>query len=400
MPYFKWRGVDLFGTMRSGKMFARSPQDIDNLLLNDRLISLVDVVEAHPWIFLHGNVSTRQKVDFFRQLSLLLNAGILLPEALDIVMHQFEDLSFQEVVHGIASDVQEGNSLSDGLKKYPTVFSNVVVQMAQVSVESGRTAFVLEVLSRYLETMHSFKRKLKSAAFLPFFTFIFFIVVAIVIFTFVVPRFQDVFASMNQELPYITSLVISVSTFVRSPAFFILMGAFLGLMFLACKLSNGNEIRRILDRFMLKVPLVGRLVIDSSWVCFLQSLSMLLSSGMHVVVALRIAQNVVSNSELHERVSQLVTEVEAGNSLSDAMAQDPDQSFGYDIIALVRVGQESGKLASMLEKASLLYQEKVDRLLTIFTTLFQPLLMIIMGMLITLLIFAVYLPVLQLGAVV
>lgn len=391
MAYFKWRGIDLTGTVREGKQFARSEKELSDLLL-DHEIALVSCAHARSNIF-SRSISLETKITFFRQLSVLLDAGVMLPEALHILTGLIYQLRMQEILCEVAADVQEGFPLSKALEAHPETFDSLMIRMARIGQEAGTLALALAQLSDYLEATQSFRKKLKSAAMLPMLTFGFFLVIAGLLFTVIVPRFADIFHSMNKELPYLTKLIVNISQALCSSTVFYFLGALLlfgtGIWSYAKSVKGKIE----LDRLVLRVPWLGDLVKNSSLVYFLHSVSMLLSGGVQLVKAMHISCKSIKNSLLQKQVAELEAEVKAGVSLSQAMKRVPGSVFEADLVAIAKVGEESGRLDVMLKKGAAIYQAKVDRAISFFSTIFQPLLMIILGLLISLLIFAIYLPI-------
>jgi len=395
MPYFKWVGVNLAGATRKGKTFAQSQQDLDAMLFK-RDVALLRCNPCRPSLFLKP-INLKQKIHFFRQLSILLHSGILLPEALTLINEQLDHPRLQEVAHNVANDVSSGLLLSDSLKKFPDLFSPVMVQMVHVGTEAGILAESLLMLSDYLESQHEFRKKMRAAILMPALTLLFFFIIALLIFIVIIPRFTMLFSAANQQLPPLTRKLMAISKFMHS--WYALMALMvMGIMaFIARAYARSSDGRWYLDALALRLPITADVVRYSSLMYLLRSLAMLLKGGMPLVPAISIAKNSVTNEVLRHHLMYLEREVDAGSSLSQAMAQHPEQLFEQELLSIVKVGEESGQLASMLEQVATSYQGRVDRLLVTVTTLIQPMLMIILGLLVTILIFAVYLPVFNLS---
>lgn len=398
MAYFKWRGVDLAGMSRQGKMFARSEDDLSTTLLEQE-IALISCTFLRPRFF-SRSVSLDVKISFFRQLAVLLDAGVMLPDALEILGSLINNIRLQEIICDLGADVQEGVPLSEALKKHPDVFDSLMVRMVRVGQETGRLGTALEHLSEYLEATQAFRKKLKSAAMLPMVTFGFFALIAVTIFVFIVPRFADIFKSMKKELPAVTKLVVGISRAMRSSVVLLVIVSIVLVVLAIRQYMKTTRGREAIDRLVLHIPWLGDPIKNSSLTYFLHSVSMLLNSGVRLLKAMEVASLEIKNSVVRSQVEVLQQEVAAGVSLSQAMNRLPNSLFGQDLVSLARVGEESGNLGDMLKKGAAVYQEKVRRSLVFFTTVFQPMLMIILGLLITLLIFAIYLPVFNLANVV
>jgi len=205
---------------------------------------------------------------------------------------------------------------------------------------------------------------------------------------------------MKKELPYVTKLVINMSTLLRSSAILIFVAALVLLVVVLRQCAKSARGKMVIDKIILHLPWLGDLVKNSSLVYFLHSVSLLIGSGVQLLKAMNVSNKSIKNSVLRFHVAQLEKEVAAGNSLSQSIKRMPGSLLEQDLVAMVKVGEESGNLGLMLKKAAIIYQGKVDRSIAFFTTIFQPLLMIILGLLITLLIFAIYLPIFSLSDIV
>ncbi len=398
MPYFTWSGVDLSGRIRKGKLFAPSQKELDRRLLK-RDIALLRCWESRNWFV--RPVSLSLKIDFFQQLAALLNAGVLLPDALQILGEQIGNIKLQECIEHIANNVRSGMSFGETLANYPRIFDHLMIHMMVVGQESGNLSNALNELTDYLTMMRDFRRKLRSAALIPGCTFLFFLLVTVVIFIVIIPKFAATFESMGRSVPDVTQMMMRVSDFMRS--WFALFGVGLSIVIIYVLRIYGKSTagKKIIDTLSVRLPFVGGLVRNSAVVYFLRSVALLLEGGMQLVPALQIATQSIRNSAMRSLFATLEHDVRAGYSLSDAMAQHyHEQLFPQDLLSVIRVGEESGQLASLLKKAAAIYYDKLTRSIHFFTTIFQPVLMIILGLLITLLIFAVYVPIIDLSHIV
>jgi len=396
MPYYRWKGVNLLGDFKAGKSFAKDKEYLDTFLFNNN-ISLLECSRSHIWsVFRH--VSVQNKIQLFRQLSVLLDAGVRLPEALQIAGNQAENLFWGQILHNVESDIQEGLSLGHALGKYPNIFNELIVKMVIVGQETGTLSVALHQLADYLERKNMFYKKVRSAAMLPLITLGFFVCISMTIFILVVPKFADMFKTFNKELPAITKVILKVSLFLRSNWF--VMAIILFVLFILVIRSYIKTVsgKAITEKVLLSVPFVGSTMRYRFFVYFFGSISILLKSGMRLVPAIGVSKKSLQRSVFANYIEKLETDVLSGSSLSDSLADHAGSLFTQDIIAMVRVGEETGKLSLMLKKAADMYQEKVNRSLLFFTTIFQPLLMILLGLLITLLIFAIYVPVFNLSS--
>ncbi len=394
MPYYAWSGVDITGTIRTGKLFAKSETQLDEQLLKQGIALL----KSKPaWWHLYRSVSLADKLQFFRQLAVLIRAGVLVPDALVLLADQLAHPVLQEAVHTVADWVSEGIALHDAFNRYPALFSSLMIQQVRTGHESGNLADALEALSDMLEDTNTFYMQLRAALMLPMLTLLFFIGVTGVLFTVMVPRFAQLFATFKHELPYATKLLLRMHQLLTSWRLFVVAALLVSICLLISWWRKTEIGKNVLDSLVLRMPFVGRIVVGRFATSFLQSISLLLGSGMSLVPALDVVATGVGNSVLRERVLMVKSEVEQGRSLSIAMMMHASDLFGASVRAMVTVGEQSGQLPALLATVAKTEQQMVMRNLRAVTLLLQPLLMLLLGLLVTLLIVAVYGPIINLS---
>jgi type IV pilus assembly protein PilC len=398
MPHFKWCGIDLSGKLHSGMMLARSPEELSSYLFNEN-IALVRYQLKKPIPFLQ-RIPLQIKINFFKQLSLLLGSGIFLDQALQLVLHQVKNRFFKAVIEDILIDIQHGVSLSKALKNYPTIFDNVTIAMVEAGQESGTLVHALEQLCDHQEILLDFKKKIKAVLLVPAITFLFFIIIALIIFLVIVPTFGTMFISANQQLSKSTELIIWTSDFIASKwSVVCLMVILFFTVFIKYYILRITQIKFLTQYCLLATPIIGVVIRNSTFAYFFQSLAILTKTGVHLVTALSIAHQSIGNVILKNKLEQIHTTLAQGNSLSLSVSQQPNL-FSEQIVALLAVGQESGCLPFIFYQIASLHKDHVNRLLSTIATLLQPLLMIILGLLITMLVFALYVPLFNLSSVI
>lgn len=387
MPYYQWKGVNLQADTCTGIQFARDHDQLDKLLYK-KDIALLSYRTKKFW--LTSPVSAQQKNDYFMQLSLLTQAGILLPHALDLVAQQMQHNKFAQIAYEIADRVHEGNLLSAAFSRYK-IFDPTMIQMAAVGQESGYLSQAFAVLSQHGETIIQFKNRIRSALLLPVITLCFFVFIFLLILLFIVPQFITIFKTMNKELPQATRTLISLSNFVRSWSCMI-MG--IGMTIVAYSIYTSKQYKagkQFFDRCFIKFPLTRMFVINKTFALFFQSLSLLLAGGIPLVQAFKIAKESIENDLIKRELDAMEGAINAGDSFAQVLAHYP--YLGNDVIALIQVGQESGTLPQIMTRISLIYQQRLIRILSRITLLMQPLLLLILGLLISALILALYSPI-------
>jgi type IV pilus assembly protein PilC len=398
MPYYSWTGIDLKGQLHKGQLFARTPVELDALLIKHE-IALLNCKQKKQFLAF-AKINLLHKIQFFRQLYQMINCGVLLPDSLMVVGSQMHHVGFQQIISQLAQDICQGQALSQAMGKYPEVFDTIMVKMIQAGEESGSLNNSLNMLCEYLDARHEFNKRLRSALMVPIISFGFFCLIALVIFIFIVPQFMEMFQAVNKELPLVTQYMLMISDTLRSKYAFVLAGFLALMIIISSRAIKSGPSKYAWDSFIIKTPLIGILIKESSLSYFLHAVSMLLAGGMQLLPAMKIAKQTVSSSVLRSQLDYIEQEIEAGSSLSQAMMHDRLQIFSAEIVSIVRVAEESGQLSPLLARAAYSMQEQVKRMIAVLTILINPLLMLVLGLLITFLIFAVYLPIFNLSSVI
>ncbi len=397
MPYFRWRGVALDGAIKRGTSFAHSHQDLDaSLFRQDIALMQSQLVRSKNIRF--RSITLEQKLHFFRQLSHLLNAGILLPQALLLVSEHIYDTRLQEIIAVSAQRVQEGISFHQTLAPYPKLFDQFVLHMVHIGQESGTLAICLTLLSQHLEMIQDLHKKIKSALIMPIITFLFFILVAITIIVVVLPRFAHIFNFFQKELPPLTRGLLALGIFLQQWALY-LMGAIIGCIVV------GRYIKKqyasvYIDRMLLHLPLIGTVVRSTNALYFCRSIALLLRGGFSLPKALSVAQVSLVNKALAQEFLPVADQVASGTSFTDILHGGRLYLFSQDMLAIIKIGEDSGNLANMLDHVAAMYKEQTMQRLNLLITLIQPLCVLLLGFLIMMLMLALYMPIVQMGTMI
>jgi type IV pilus assembly protein PilC len=390
MPYYRWRGVDLNAQYQQGTSFARSTHELKSLLL----LSNIAVVGQQPsrWQLFVQSVPLRQKVFFFKQLAVLLKSGLLVPKALYLVMIQTGNKRLKEILYATHVSINEGHSLADSLQEYPHTFSKVIVRMVHVGEQTGALGAALTTIAQHLESLQHFMKKVKSALFLPLITLGFFMILVTIMVVVVVPQFSHLFKNMGHEMPQITQILLSVSSIMHSwwalPSILFTIFVPIGIW----HILRSSQNKPWLDKQLLRTPIIGRLIGDMAVAQTTQSLSLLLSGGMHIIPALQVAASMMDNESMRSSFEKVCNAVGKGISLSESFALSDWPFAQEEICALLSVGQESGNLGVMLTQIAQMYQEKTERTLQTITLIVQPALMLILGILTLFVLISLYAP--------
>jgi type IV pilus assembly protein PilC len=401
MKSFFWRGIDVFGKYQKGYLNAKSKEHLQNELLTKGVALLSFKLEKTRYRFLFAKkINLQNKAFFFEQLSVLIESGVDLLQALQLVAKQVDSKLLYHVVISMIDDVAFGKSLADAMKKCSPIFSTFMINLVCSGEHSGNLGFTLKKIAVYLNDCIKIKKKMKQAAFVPTVTLLFAGIIFVGIFAFVVPQFESFFNVMGGELPAMTMFVINTSRFFRSSYFLLIIIFFLcGLLFVK-KVSRFGRLKRVKDMVQLKFFFVGTIVFFRDLIFFLQTLSLFLKTGVSLKAALHNASLVVQNAQMKKYVLLVEHAVIKGKSLSEAFRLMGKNFFLENLIAVVAVGESTGKLDVMLEKAARFFQDELDKRLKLVVHALQPLFMILIGILIFCLILSVYLPIFNMASLV
>ncbi len=335
---------------------------------------------------------------FTRQMATMMKAGVPLVQSFDIVADGLENPSLRELVLAIKGDVAAGNNFAGALKKHPKYFDDLFCNLVDSGEKSGALETMLDRVATYLEKTETLKKKVKKALTYPITVIVVAVVVTAILLIKVVPQFEEMFKGFGAELPVFTQFVVGISNWMQE--WWLLM--FLGIAFLITALRElkmrSPKFRDGLDRFMLKLPIVGQIIDKSSIARFGRVLSTTFAAGVPLVDALDSVAGATGNVVYREAVYKIRDDVSSGTQLQFSMRSTG--VFPSMAVQMVAIGEESGALDSMLDKVATYYEEEVDNLVDNMTALMEPIIMSVLGVLVGGLIVAMYLPIFQMGQVV
>ena len=310
MPYFKWIGVDIAGDIKKGKLTAYSHDELSERLLQ-RGIALLRCSSIYMPSFL-CQPTARLKMQLFLSIERLLKAGILMPDVFTIAAQQIDNPILCDAMFACAIDIKNGEPFVLAIKKQKQLYDPIVITMLTIGHESGNFVSAVEHVAHYYHIQHTFRKNIRAALAMPCFTFIFFIGISLFIFIFLMPRFADMFVSMNNhELPALTRMMIHISTFITSKSMI-----YLTVFIVVCVMMVRHHIKTsgawLWNVLCMKVPFMGRLLLYYECEQFLHSLSLLVSSNMPLLQALETTQLSIHNSMMKQCVAALADQVHSG----------------------------------------------------------------------------------------
>lgn len=398
MPFFEWRGKSVSGEIRSGVLEAPNSQIVEVYLRRLNIIPIkINQKKESAFKIRLKRVSDKELALFTRQFSTVLEAGLPIVKGLETLAMQQKNLYFKEIITELKRKVEAGSSLSEGMSEYPKIFGNLYLQMVRSGEQSGNLDIVLKRLANYLEKIVALKSKIKHAMIYPsVIVFVTIIVVSIIMF-FVIPKFAELFKEAGQSLPLPTQILIKISQNFK--VIFLLFVAFLIASVIGIKYYRRSDRGKYnTDKVLLHLPLLGELFHKAAISRIARTLANLIGAGVPLLQALTIAGETSGNKVLEKAMEDTRINVSAGHTIADPMFFTG--VFPYMVIEMVRIGEMAGNLEEMLTKVADFYEEEVDRTVQTLSTLIEPILLIILGVVIGGILVALYLPIFQLGGVV
>lgn len=342
-------------------------------------------------------ISGQRFLNFNQEFLVLLRSGLPIPQILDALLEQMEAGSLCDMVTEVREDVRGGSALSEALGRCPNLFPPLYIAAVRAGERTGDLPQTLTRFLDYQKRVEEIRAKVRSASFYPLLLTTAALLVVIFLMLFVVPRFTEIYTDANVQLPLITRVLMEVSAFVGHSWYLLLVITVAAVMLLriAVRTPAGKIYR---DRLMLRLPFWGGLKIDYALSGFSQTLATVLESGVPLVAAMKMARGTLNNSSLEDAMGRGIVQVEEGTSMTQAL--QGTQFFPPLALRMIRVGETSGSLISMLNNIADHYEAEVNRRLTRLTTLIEPVLMMTMGLLIAFIIVAMYVPIFELAGTV
>jgi type IV pilus assembly protein PilC len=394
---FQWEGMDKKGQRLKGRSVAVSEQALKSDLRRQGVVATKIKKQSRSFSS-GGKVSSTDIAIFSRQLATMLGAGIPLVQAFEIVGSGHDKPSMQKLILDIKGDVEGGTSLHESLARHPLYFDDLFVNLVEAGEQAGALEGLLDKIATYKEKSEAIKKKVKKALFYPAAVLVVAIVVTIILLVFVIPQFEDLFKGFGADLPAFTQMVISLSKFVQHRGIFLaaVVGAGIYAFFYFHKRSR--KMREYLDRMMLKFPIIGPILNKAAIARFARTLSTMFAAGVPLVEALESVAGACGNIVYEDAVMKMRDEVATGQRLQRAM--ENTGRFPNMVVQMIAVGEESGSLDAMAGKVATFYEEDVDAAVDSMSSLLEPLIMAILGVLVGGLVIAMYLPIFKLGSVV
>jgi type IV pilus assembly protein PilC len=393
---FAWEGKDKRGARVKGKSLAPDEQTLRAELRRQGVAP--SRIRKQRQVGAGGRVNAGDIAVFSRQLSTMLAAGIPLVQAFEIVGSGNDKAAMQKLILDVKADVEGGTSLHEALGKHPLHFDDLYVNLVEAGEHAGALESLLDKVATYKEKSEALKKKVKKALFYPGAVLAVAVIVTVVLLIFVIPQFESLYKGFGADLPAFTQMVINVSRFTQNNGVYIavvLAGAVYAFFYFR---KRSRAMREFLDRLSLKVPIIGPILNKAAIARYARTLSTMFSAGVPLVEALESVAGATGNIVYEKAVLRMRDEVSTGQRLQRSM--ESTGLFPNMVNQMIAVGEESGSLDEMSGKVATFYEAEVDNAVDAMSSLLEPLIMVILGVLVGGLVIAMYLPIFKLGSVV
>lgn len=395
---FVWSGTDKKGNKIKGELTAANIAAAKSELRKQGVATRTVKKKPTPLFQSKKKITPLDIAIFSRQLATMMKAGVPLVQSFDIVSEGLENPTMRELVLNIKNDVEAGNSLAGSLRKHPIYFDDLFCSLVESGEQSGALETMLDRISTYKEKTEALKAKIKKAVKYPIAVVVIAIIVTVILLLKVVPTFQDLFKGFGADLPAFTQFVIDLSEWMQA-YWYIFLGSLGGTIFGFMEAKRRSQgFSDAIDAMTLKLPVVGNIVYQSTIARFARTLATTFAAGVPLVEALESVAGSTGNIVYKRAVHRIKEEVSAGVQLNFSMKATG--LFPSMAVQMTAIGEESGSLDEMLDKVATHFEQEVDAAVDGLTSLLEPIIMSVLGVLVGGLIIAMYLPIFKLGDVV
>lgn len=405
MPVFAWEGKNAQGSFVKGEIEARDKQAVFNLLKNQRINPIASKIREkgkglEMEIKIPGfgpKVRSKDVVIFTRQFATMIDSGLPIVQALDILCKQHENKAFRKVLQSVKESVEQGGTLAEGLRKHPKVFDDLFTNMVAAGETGGILDVILERLSVHMEKAMKLSREVKTAMIYPAVVVSAAVIVTAVLLIFVIPTFADLFSDFGAALPLPTQIVINLSNFMVSN-WYLIFGSIGALMFFLVRFMKTERGKEIVHPIALKLPVFGDIIKKVAVARFTRTLGTMVSSGVPILDALNICARTAGNKIVERDVLRARVGISEGKSIVEPLSESV--VFPPMVIQMIAVGEQTGALDAMLQKIADFYEDEVDNAVGAMKQLIEPVMILFLGVTIGGLVIAMYLPIFKLGSIV
>jgi len=396
MPVYQWKGKNRYGDIVEGRRVARSVEELSENLQREQ-ITVIDIerkkAELRIPFLKTQKVKLKELAVYSRQLSVLIDAELPLIQGLTILAEQTKNKYFKQVIKDVRGDVEAGSTLNQAKKKFPRVFDDLYCNLVASGEQSGSLDIMLRRLSEFLEKIVRLRSQIKQAMIYPSAIVIFAVIVVIFMLWKVIPVFANIFVELGATLPSLTAFIMSLSNFVQKYILFIFAGI-IALVFAFRYARRTEPGRKVIDRWLLRMPLFGALLEKVGLSRVTRTLATLLSGGVPMLESLKITSSTAGNVIIEDQIMRARSLVAEGTSLTDAFKEVGH--FPFMLIQMIGVGEATGTLDEMLTKLADFYDEEVEASVANLLAVMEPVLLIFVGGMVGTIVISMYLPIFSL----
>ena len=396
---FVYSGANKKGQAVKGEISAMSVLEAKNLLRRQG-ISAKKVKKLSTPLFGKGAQKIKP-VDIAvvsRQLATMLSAGVTLIQSIDMIAQGHNNVKMRKMLSDISGEVKAGNPLSNSLRKHPDQFDDLYCDLVETGEQSGALETIYDRIAIYKEKAEALKSKIKKAMFYPVAVVVVAFIVTTILLIFVVPQFEEIFSSFGAELPAFTQFVLMISRFMQDYGLFVGAGVFVfGVLFKRAH-KKSKKLRDSVDAKILKIPVIGEILKKAAVARFTRTLSTTFAAGVPLISALDSAAGAAGNAIFRDAILFVKKEVAGGIQMNTAMRGTG--VFPEMVVQMIAIGEEAGAVDEMLSKIASIYEAEVDDMVDGLTSLLEPMIMAVLGVVIGGLIVAMYLPIFEMGSVI
>lgn len=391
---FEWEGKDAKGQKQKG--IASSPSaDLVKAKLRRQGIVAPRVKKKRASKSSGKKITAGDIAIFARQLTTMMGAGVPMVQSFEIVANGMENQAMREMVMGLKAEVESGSNLTNSLRKYPDQFDDLFCSLVEAGEQSGTLESLLGEIANYKEKSESLKKKIKKAMFYPVAVLIVAGIVTGILLIFVVPQFEALFAGMGGDLPAFTRMIVNASEFMQKYWWVAVLGIGATVYTFAQAKKRSKKFSEFLDRFMLKAPVFGDIVVKAATARFARTLSTMSKAGVPLVDAMDSVAGTAGNSVFEKAILKMKDEASTGQRLTTSI--ENSGLFSNMVSQMVAIGEEAGSIDDMLGKVADYYEEEVDNAVDAMTSLMEPMIMAFLGVVIGGLVVGMYLPIFKMG---
>src|SRR5271167_394444 len=394
---FLWEGKDKRGHKVRGKSLAPNEAALRADLRRQGVAATR--VKTQSRAFRSGGKITNGDIAVFsRQLATMMSAGIPMVQAFEIIGNGHEKPAMQKLILDVKANIEGGSTLHESLAKYPLYFDNLFVNLVEAGEQAGALESLLDKIATYKEKTEALKKKIKKALFYPAAVLAVAVIVSVILLVFVIPQFESLFKGFGADLPAFTQMVVNLSRFMQHQGWMVAIVAGGAVYAFLYFYKRSRNMRRGIDRLMLKAPIIGPILTKAAIARFARTLSTMFAAGVPLVEAMQSVAGATGNIAYEEATLRMKDEVATGQRLQRAM--ENTGLFPNMVVQMIAVGEESGSLDTMSAKVAEFYESEVDNAVDSMSSLMEPIIMAVLGVLVGGMVIAMYLPIFKLGTVI